>query len=127
MKNLENRNLESIVNAYLACAAWTDLDEDGEPINDKVGPGDASSDTRKQAVEDCTQFLSLCDEDGVDLKDWSDEQLGHDFWLTRNGHGTGFWDRGWEAGDKASDWARTFSDCHAYVEDTDTRYVLYIE
>tara|TARA_R110002012_G_scaffold295739_1_gene492457 strand:+ start:107 stop:430 length:324 start_codon:yes stop_codon:yes gene_type:complete len=22
------------------------------------------------------------------------EQAGHDFWLTRNGHGSGFWDRG---------------------------------
>lgn len=22
-----------------------------------------------------------------------DEQAGHDFWLTRNGHGSGFWDR----------------------------------
>jgi len=21
------------------------------------------------------------------------EQIGHDFWLTRNGHGSGFWDR----------------------------------
>ena len=23
-----------------------------------------------------------------------DEQAGHDFWLTRNGYGCGFWDRG---------------------------------
>ena len=21
------------------------------------------------------------------------DHLGHDYWLTRNGHGTGFWDR----------------------------------
>ena len=24
---------------------------------------------------------------------WSDARAGHDYWLTRNGHGAGFWDR----------------------------------
>ncbi len=24
-----------------------------------------------------------------------DEAAGHDFWLTRNGHGAGFWDGDW--------------------------------
>lgn len=26
------------------------------------------------------------------------EQLGHDLWLTCNGHGAGFWDGDWEGG-----------------------------
>ena len=26
-----------------------------------------------------------------------DEYAGHDFWLTRNGHGAGFWDGDWIA------------------------------
>jgi len=26
----------------------------------------------------------------------SAEQCGHDLWLTRNGHGVGFWDRGYD-------------------------------
>jgi hypothetical protein len=25
--------------------------------------------------------------------DYSEERAGHDYWLTRNGHGAGFWDR----------------------------------
>jgi hypothetical protein len=28
-----------------------------------------------------------------DIEEIGAEQCGHDFWLTRNGHGTGFWDR----------------------------------
>ena len=24
------------------------------------------------------------------------ERIGHDFWLTRNGHGAGFWDGDWD-------------------------------
>ena len=27
------------------------------------------------------------------------ERIGHDFWLTRNGHGAGFWDGGWNDAD----------------------------
>jgi|TARA_R110000744_G_scaffold366338_1_gene475354 hypothetical protein len=27
------------------------------------------------------------------------ERIGHDFWLTRNGHGAGFWDGDWNDAD----------------------------
>ena len=27
------------------------------------------------------------------------ERIGHDFWLTRNGHGAGFWDGDWDDAD----------------------------
>lgn len=37
-------------------------------------------------------------------------RAGHDFWLTRNGHGAGFGDGDWpeEAGEKLSEAARSF-------------------
>lgn len=34
------------------------------------------------------------------LADWSAEQAGHDLWLTRCGHGAGFWDRDKPHGDE---------------------------
>ena len=39
------------------------------------------------------QFESAARELRIDLSRWSPIQLGHDLWLTRNGHGVGFWDR----------------------------------
>lgn len=46
------------------------------------------------------------------------EQIGHDFWLTRNGHGAGFWDRdNGELGDKLSAIAHSFGECYAYQGD----------
>lgn len=50
---------------------------------------------------DCLAFLSACAEYEPGLvdkvaeyaPDYEDEQMGRDFWLTRNGHGAGFWDR----------------------------------
>ena len=43
-------------------------------------------------------------------EEWSSAELaGHDFALTRNGHGTGFWDRGLgEMGDMLSNECKTY-------------------
>jgi hypothetical protein len=35
--------------------------------------------------------------------EWTDEQIGHDLWLTRCGHGAGFWDRNLPNGDKLTE------------------------
>ena len=51
---------------------------------------DLDSEFERESVIDCLAFLNhnICylSDDQLDL-------AGHDFWLTRNGHGTGFWDR----------------------------------
>ena len=46
------------------------------------------------------------------------EQAGHDFALTRNGHGAGFWDRGLgEVGDKLSKLAESYGECDWLLQD----------
>jgi hypothetical protein len=48
----------------------------------------------------------------------SDEQIGHDIWLTRNHHGAGFWDRGLgDLGDKLTEIAHSLGGSDAYVGD----------
>jgi hypothetical protein len=46
---------------------------------------------------------------------------GHDFQLTRNGHGAGFWDGGWKHGDELTALAKTFGTCSVQfnVDDDD--------
>lgn len=46
-------------------------------------------------------------------------QNGHDFWLTRNGHGVGFWDRGYdkEVGDALTKASESFGEVDLYVGD----------
>jgi hypothetical protein len=70
---------------YLICALWTN-----EFDNDNVH--DLPKETWDAAAADCFKFVrrywNLIQKSGVDA-----EHTGHDFWLTRNGHGTGFWDR----------------------------------
>ena len=47
----------------------------------------------KQAEEDCDAFMKSAEERvGDALKEFDEGILMHDFWLTRNHHGAGFWD-----------------------------------
>jgi hypothetical protein len=51
-------------------------------------------------------------------------QIGHDFWLTRNRHGAGFWDRGLgDLGDKLTAAAHTYGESNLYVGDDGQVYV----
>ena len=57
------------------------------------------------------------------LIDW--ESVGHDFWLTSQGHGAGFWDRGLgELGDKLTDSCGGHSDIVSFYLTEDYTHVL---
>ena len=104
------RNIDTILCHYLACAVWTGTGDDREPLDSTGWTADdfhgSSIDKARFEVE---RFVSLA---GDLLDGLSDESIGHDFWLTRNGHGTGFWDRGLgDVGDRLSEIARRFGEC----------------
>jgi hypothetical protein len=50
----------------------------------------------------------------------TDAQHGHDFFLTRCGHGAGFWDRGYgELGRKLTDASHVYGDVYIYGPETE--------
>lgn len=83
--------LDTFTRAYIACALWSSTDNaddsGGEPLDKNYSESDLAPETFAQMVEDCAAFQSKNDLDG-----YGDEHAGHDFWLTRNGHGCGFWE-----------------------------------
>lgn len=89
-------SLDSFTSAYIECALWssTECDADGnmgEPLDSSYGPEDITRSTLLEMARDCEAFQR---DNADDLAGLDDSQSGHDFWLTRNGHGAGFWDRG---------------------------------
>jgi hypothetical protein len=52
------------------------------------------------------------------------KRAGHDFWLTRNHHGAGFWDGDWpeESGDRLTAASHAFGNVDLYVGDDDLIY-----
>lgn len=110
-------SLETFTAAYLECALWASTDYDGSPIY-----GDWAPDALKVAQADCKAFYEAA---GGDFGGLSDEQAGHDFWLTRNGHGSGFWDRGiGKRGQELTELAQAWGSADLYIGD-DGQVYLY--
>lgn len=103
--------------AYVECALWSSTDESGEPLDALYGADDLAPETLAKMDRELREFEQLVKDAGIEYRE-GDSQLGHDFWLTRNRHGTGFWDRGLGAvGQKMTDLARPFGEVDLYVGD----------
>jgi hypothetical protein len=69
--------------------------KDSSPLDDYFGVEDCDADLLREAEEDCDDFFELIEEAGLydrALEYTDDNHIAYDFWLTRNGHGAGFWD-----------------------------------
>ena len=105
--------MNTITKHYLSCLAWTATDEEGESLDHLQ----FSNEAELKAEKEVNDFVELIQNEGIEWQNYmDDEQFGHDFALTRNGHGAGFWDRGLgELGTVLSDWARTYGSTDVYL------------
>ena len=87
-------NLDEFTRGYFECALWSSQDENGDDLDDCT-VFNIDETTRLEMMKDCENFQ---EHNAELLEKWyyageSPDRAGHDFWLTRNGHGAGFWDR----------------------------------
>lgn len=114
-RTIDRRKLDKFTLAYLECALWSSTDGDGRPLDDELDISDCSQEFLRQAIDDCREFQH---ENAELLEAIDSEQAGHDFWLTRNHHGAGFWDRGLgEDGQKLTEASHTYGSCDLYIGD----------
>ena len=100
MKNTHKSNiiksLDTFTLMYIDVALSTSFDNaddsGGEPLNRNYAIEDIEYETLEKMIKDCKSFQEKCGE-LYNSAGWNDGHAGYDFWLTRNGHGTGFWDR----------------------------------
>lgn len=108
------RYLDTMASAYVVCAlrATMDCDDQGNEI--RFDDYEPSRMLLARARRDCRAFLRLA---GAQVYQHDASQVGHDFWLTRERHGAGFWDRGkGEYYEKTlTDLAHSFGDCHLWL------------
>lgn len=108
---------DGFVDAYVEAMLWAGLDwgpvargEDDNPVplEDEHDSSDITDEAMAAIRSECDDFY---DANTAELEGWGDVQAGHDFYLTRNRHGTGFWDRGRGAvGDRLSDAAHVYGE-----------------
>lgn len=81
---------ETMYQAYIEAVYFTDTGDSEQPSNDAI----LTDLFTCQARNACSNFVEAVRRE-IDIHpnkvNWA--QAGHDLWLTRNGHGTGFWDR----------------------------------
>ena len=111
--------LDSFTRQYLVTALWAGLDDE-TPLDKNHDLSDIAPETVQKAAEDCARFQEENAADlADDLADIDDEQAGHDFLLTRNHHGAGFWDRGYPEplATRLTDASHAFGEVWFYVGD----------
>ena len=112
--------MDKFTEAYITAALWSSNDqstpEGGEPLDANFTAAEIAAETLARMVQDCKAFQ---DANAADIAD-DLEQAGHDFWLTRNFHGCGFWEPGdWpdDVGERLTAAAHKFGEFTLYVGD----------
>tara|TARA_R110001606_G_scaffold160326_1_gene304282 strand:+ start:719 stop:1090 length:372 start_codon:yes stop_codon:yes gene_type:complete len=76
----------AFITAYMEAIDFTECGDIDQPEHG----AELDETFMRESVIDCLAFYSRIE---CYISNDNIEQSGHDFWLTRNGHGTGFWDR----------------------------------
>ena len=121
--------------AYVTCALWSSNDESdesgGQPLDANYDESDIAPETMDKMRADYLKFqvdnadllaryYELIPEGRDSSGEWTPEaQAGHDFWLSRNGHGAGFFDRDvpHELRDSLQELARRAGEFDLYIGD----------
>ena len=120
--------LDAFTWAYIDAALWSTNDEStpdgGVPLDTHYGVNDIAPATLESMVADCATFQAdnaalLIDKNCHYKRCPMLEYAGHDFWLTRQHHGCGYWDGDWEdaAGKALTEAAGRFREVSLYIGD----------
>ena len=101
---------------YLDTAVWAD-----RPEGDDWTEAEWSHEALESAAADVARFQKMA---GDMIYNHRDKTMWcHDFWLTRQGHGAGFWDGAWPVwGDALTEISKTFGETWLYLGDDGKLY-----
>lgn len=86
--------LDTFTQGYIEAMFFTECHADNPELEDATF-SDLAPETIAACVAQCARFQEKYASLLVEAygRGYSEEQAGHDFWFTQNGHGVGFWDR----------------------------------
>jgi hypothetical protein len=107
--------MDAFTAAYVEAALWSSTGTEGVSLDREHDVCDLAPETLAGMVADCASFQEAYGE----LIAGEEARAGHDFWLTRNGHGAGFWDGDWPAGagKRLTEASHSYGPCELYVGD----------
>lgn len=114
--------------SYIESLFWSSTQDCGRSFDEDFDYTDLAQDALDEIVSDCDGFLEQVfnREDLADFveSDFDYEQAAHDFCLTRNRHGAGFWDRGLgKVGQILTDISHVYGSQYPYIGDDGKIYL----
>lgn len=129
------RQTDSFTKAYVEAMFFTEAHADN-PELEHANIQDLALETMNKIIDDCKKFQEKCNEADINIYSEdilnhstgeyaSEEMAGHDFWLTRNGNGAGFWDGRWKEpyADKLDKISKAFGEINVYLGDDGLIYM----
>lgn len=118
---MASRAMREFFAAYVETALWSSTDEStpsgGDPLDENYGVQDIAPATLSEMERDARNFYAS-EEEAIFDSGLTPARAGHDFWLSRNGHGAGFFDEGAGlVGDHLQDAAERYGEYYLYVGD----------
>jgi hypothetical protein len=112
-------NINDILSNYLEAAFWTEEEQNPELQSKTINDVDQAS--LQKTKNDIMQFLRMALQQArEELKTYDSKSVGHNLWLSRNGHGAGFFD---DNNDKLQNIARNMKSSDLYVGDDGKVYL----
>lgn len=125
------KTFDTLTKAYFDAILFTEAHSDN-PELENITIQDFALKTLVEMKNDCTRFQTLVSQQNISLDDackkdgqyTPEEYAGHDFWMTRNHHGVGFWDGDWdeESAVRLTKIAQIFGEVNIYLGDDEKVY-----
>ena len=119
-----DQHVIEFVQGYTQGAQWAEVDEEGNALDHLTLAEETQAVLEAEARDFLTanapDLTAAAQCDGYDMT-----RAGHDFWLTRCGHGCGYWDRDELPGDlseRLTEAAKLTGGRYLYVGDDDLIY-----
>ena len=114
---MKSNDLDHAFIHYIATALWCSMDRE-KYLDNEYSIDDLSDDTQRELKLGLESFVDKY----FDLVAPTDintsiETFVHNFWLTRNGHGAGFWDGDYKNGDELTTACEKLGQVELYVGD----------
>lgn len=118
---------DEFTRSYIECAIWTSEDNRDETGNTRMDAAftaaDLAPDAKAEIIRECKDFQQA-NAEHLSVRN-AESRAGHDFWLTRNRHGAGFWDGDWPEPQATilTSMAKAYGECFLYVGDDNKIHV----
>lgn len=119
---VDNQSINEVLKSYLETLIWSNSEDlDGKTIND------IDSNSIDKSRNDIIKFIELISNTPgaqEEVNTYDEKSFGHNFALSRNGHGAGFFD---DWNDILQDLARNFGEADLYLGDDGRLYIMGAE